>query len=190
MRQLAGLVATCVVATAPAFAQEAREAPGSVTEARPTARFRGEPTTGLAPLVVRFEDRSLADATTWLWDFGDGATSTKYDPRHRYEEAGSYTVTLTITGPGWTDTRTRTDYITVLPAIQAAFVASPTVGQAPLRVEFTDTSIGIVTSRLWSFGDGQTSTEEHPVHVYDQAGTPVPSRTTVAPKSPSNATAG
>jgi PKD repeat protein len=43
----------------------------------------------------------------------------------------------------------------LLPA--AGFTASPTLGQAPLLVTFTDTSAGYVTNRLWNFGDGATT---------------------------------
>lgn len=50
---------------------------------------------------------------TYLWDFGDGNTSTEENPSHTYELAGSYTVTLTITDTGFTGTKTKVDYITV-----------------------------------------------------------------------------
>ncbi len=53
----------------------------------------------------------------------------------------------------------------------ADFAANRTSGKAPLAVAFTDTSTGSPTAWTWSFGDGTTSTEQHPVHLYDLPGT-------------------
>lgn len=56
-------------------------------------------------------------------------------------------------------------------APNADFSASPTSGTAPLTVQFTDLSTGNITSRLWNFGDGQTSAATNPSHIYQNAGT-------------------
>ena len=48
----------------------------------------------------------------------------------------------------------------------AVFVANPTSGRSPLRVQFTDQSTGNPTSWYWSFGDGATSANQNPVHTY------------------------
>jgi PKD repeat protein len=53
----------------------------------------------------------------------------------------------------------------------ASFTASPGSGQAPLPVQFTDTSTGAPTSWAWDFGDGTTSTAQNPAHTYPTAGT-------------------
>jgi PKD repeat protein len=53
-------------------------------------------------LVVSFTNTSGGD-TDWLWDFGDGATSTQQNPDHTYLEAKDYVVRLTVSGPGGTD---------------------------------------------------------------------------------------
>ena len=50
------------------------------------------------------------------------------------------------------------------------FVGVPTEGDAPLSVQFTDKSLGIPTSWAWEFGDGGTSTEKNPLHVYEKPG--------------------
>jgi PKD repeat protein len=53
----------------------------------------------------------------------------------------------------------------------ANFSGSPTTGETPLTVNFTDTSTGSPTSWAWAFGNGSTSTAQHPSHVYTVAGT-------------------
>ncbi len=53
----------------------------------------------------------------------------------------------------------------------AAFSASPTSGNVPLNVTFTDKSTGTPTSWKWSFGDGTNSTVQNPTHKYTKAGT-------------------
>jgi PKD repeat protein len=61
----------------------------------PQAEFGGTPTEGPAPLDVHFTDLSTDAPTSWLWDFGDGATSTLQHPSHTYAAAGVYDVSLT-----------------------------------------------------------------------------------------------
>jgi PKD repeat protein len=140
------------------------------------AQFVGDPTNGDTDLTVYFTDLSTGNPTSWLWDFGDTGTSTAQDPSHTYTAAGTYTVSLTATGPGGSDTETKVDYIEVTepatppPAPEADFSGSPTSGNAPLNVDFTDQSNGIVTSWSWTFGDGGTSTAENPSHTYTSAG--------------------
>ncbi len=48
-----------------------------------------------APFTVQFFDMSV-NATSWLWNFGDGATSTEQDPEHTYTKIGTYSVSLTV----------------------------------------------------------------------------------------------
>ncbi|CAG0937263.1 partial Collagenase ColH, partial [Thermoflexales bacterium] len=74
------------------------------------AAFSASPLSGTAPLVVTFTNQSTGDYTDWLWDFGDGVSSTQANPTHTYA-AGTYTLSLQITGPGGTDILTRTNYI-------------------------------------------------------------------------------
>jgi hypothetical protein len=66
----------------------------------PTPNFSASPATGAAPLAVQFTNLTtnpLGSVFTWLWEFGDGKTSTEVNPRHVYEFAGSYDVTMTAT---------------------------------------------------------------------------------------------
>ena len=55
----------------------------------PTASFTASPVSGTAPLQVGFTDTSGGEATSWLWDFGDGVTSTSQNPSHTYTSPGS-----------------------------------------------------------------------------------------------------
>jgi PKD repeat protein len=154
----------------------------SVTDPPPVADFTGSPTSGVAPLNVNFSDSSTGVISTWSWTFGDGGTSTAQNPSHTYTSAGTYTVSLTVTGPGGSDTLTRTNYISVSePPPVAGFTGTPTSGLAPLNVNFSDTSSGAITTWSWTFGDGGTSTVQNPSHTYTAVGTYTVSLTVTGP---------
>jgi PKD repeat protein len=76
------------------------------------ADFAAGPRSGIAPLTVAFTNLSVG-ATSYLWNFGDGQTSTVTQPTNTFALAGSYTVSLTATGPLGTNTLTCTNYIVV-----------------------------------------------------------------------------
>jgi PKD repeat protein len=141
--------------------------------APPLADFAASPVSGTLPLTVTFTDLSLNDPTGWGWDFGDGATSQTQHPSHAYVSTGTYTVTLTASNALDADTRSRLSYITVMApqAPEAYFSADPTSGPVPLTVTFTDLSLGAPTGWLWDFGDGGSSTEQHPEYTYYTPGT-------------------
>ncbi|SVE35080.1 uncharacterized protein METZ01_LOCUS487934, partial [marine metagenome] len=110
---------------------------------------------GDAPLVVQFTADISGPVVERLWSFGDGGASTGANPVHMYTVAGTYTVTLTVSGPGGADSYTAVDYITVgeqqIPPI-ANFTATPVLGVVPLTVNFTNLSSGDITGYNWSFG--------------------------------------
>jgi len=83
------------------------------------ADFSAIPTSGPAPLIVSFSDQSMGTVSSWNWNFGDGTTSNEQNPSHTYTDPGTYTVSLTVTGPGGSDTETKADYITVRSASKA-----------------------------------------------------------------------
>jgi len=141
----------------------------------PVASFSATPTSGNAPLNVAFSDTSGGSPNSWDWSFGDGTSnSTTKNPVHTYSTAGQYTVSLTVQNAAGSNSVARSSYINVANALRtpvANFSVSPTSGNAPLNVSFTDTSTGMPTSWSWSFGDGTpSSTEPNPVHTYSKAG--------------------
>jgi PKD repeat protein len=133
------------------------------------AGFTATPVAGLAPLTVAFTDTSEGDPTSWVWDFGDGSSSTRQSPLHTYTPSGVYSVVLRVSDGSDSGTRTRTNYITVTsPGVD--FAGRPAVGVAPLTVTFTDLSTTNPSSWLWDFGDGGTSTLQAPSHTYEAVG--------------------
>ncbi|MSR63650.1 MAG: PKD domain-containing protein, partial [Planctomycetes bacterium] len=137
----------------------------------PLADFEATPRSGSCPLSVAFDDLSEGEVTSWSWDFGDGQSSSSFAPVHLYDACGSYTVALTVSGPNGTHTLTRPDFvIAALQPPQAGFSALPTLGAAPLDVQFADLTTGQVTAWSWDFGDGQVSSEASPLHRYEAEG--------------------
>ncbi|MDD3951619.1 MAG: PKD domain-containing protein [Desulfobacterales bacterium] len=62
----------------------------------PVANFTADVNAGPIPLTIRFTDTSTENPSAWLWDFGDGQTSTKQNPVHTYTLPGNHTVTLSV----------------------------------------------------------------------------------------------
>lgn len=133
----------------------------------PVAEFRPvEP--GCMPLTIQFENTS-AYSNTFLWEFGDGAVSNKPNPEYTYYEPGTYKIKLTAWGDGGTDTYSTINDVWVLP--NAYFEIAPRfVYVNDQEVHFFNLSDnGDVY--LWDFGDGSTSGEMSPTHLYTREGT-------------------
>ncbi|MDZ7263665.1 MAG: discoidin domain-containing protein [candidate division KSB1 bacterium] len=71
---------------------------------RLAAGILADPTVGFGPLTVQFVNRTIGNAEKYLWDFGDGTTSTEKNPTHTYTEPGRYSVSLTSSGPDGSNT--------------------------------------------------------------------------------------
>jgi len=76
----------------------------------PVAKFTAAPLYGPPPLTVAFTDQSPL-ATSWLWDFGDGGSSTDQNPTYIYNNPGVYNIKLTVTDPNGTDTEVKNYYV-------------------------------------------------------------------------------
>ncbi|MDY0078665.1 MAG: PKD domain-containing protein, partial [Bacteroidales bacterium] len=108
---------------------------------------------------------------TWFWEFGDGGTSIQQNPSYMYAEPGEYTVTLTATGIGVNQCQSSISKpIFINDAPIADFgVANSCLGENTL---FTDQSVslyGIIETWAWDFGDGNTSIEQNPEHLFADA---------------------
>jgi len=126
-----------------------------------------------AGVPIQFTDQSNANGgtiTSWNWNFGDGSTSTAFNPTHAYSSAtGSpYTVNYTVTtSAGCTDTYSA--QVTVLPAPVPAFTSNTVCVGSPTA--FTNNTVSGV-SYNWDFGDGSaSSTATNPTHIYPAANT-------------------
>lgn len=141
----------------------------------PVALFDYSPRTNLvAPVTLTFRNLST-NATNYLWETGDGQSSTSEEVTLSIRKAGTYSMTLTAKGEGGSDTYSETIYVdepAVAPsATVAGFTYSPSQNlTAPVRITFTNTSKNADNYR-WDFGDGTTSTEANPVKEYTKAGT-------------------
>lgn len=125
-----------------------------------------------------FTDASFlpsGNIASWSWDFGDPAsgvnnTSVLQNPKHIFSAPGTYTVTLTVTAAsGCVGSKTLTAF--VFPGPVANFSYSP-VSPALITdiVQFTDLSGGSPSQWWWSFGDGDSSLAQNPVHSYADIG--------------------
>ncbi|AKB43540.1 PKD domain-containing protein [Methanosarcina vacuolata] len=136
----------------------------------PVANFSSNVTSGKAPLSVKFTDKSTEIPTKWNWSFGDGKASTQQNPEHQYSKAGMYTVTFTASNAAGSNTTTKENYMKVTGKTVANFTSNVTRSHVPLTVQFTDFSQN-ATGWNWDFGDGTSSSDQSPVHVYFPAGT-------------------
>ncbi|MBW8049825.1 MAG: PKD domain-containing protein [Cytophagales bacterium] len=128
---------------------------------------------GCHPYTVYFSNISCG-VVSYLWNFGDGDTSTVENPVHTFTNLSAipdtvYAVTLIVTDSSGNQDST-THYVTVFPKPIAGFIADTISDSFPLTVTFFNTSAG-ANSFIWDFGDGDTSSQQNPVHTYDSATT-------------------
>ena len=120
--------------------------------AAPTANFTATPVSGTAPLTVNFTSTSSGTIDTYAWDFGDGTTSTVANPSKVYSVPGTYTVVLTVTGPGGSNTITKGNVITVssAPAASAGILSGSLTSASSGTIDLT--SIGSSDWVQWPTG--------------------------------------
>lgn len=125
-------------------------------------------------MTLSFMDFSAPGVDSWYWNFGDGQTSTEQSPTITYAEPGVYLTSLTVEDAeaNCTNTYTMLVWADTLAyysgTCQALFI--PQV--SGLEVSFHDLSFPFgALSYAWDFGDGNTSSEQYPVHQYVQPGT-------------------
>ena len=148
-----------------------------IVHASPDIQFSSSDTTGCFPLTIQFTDKSSPGdgiISSWLWDFGDGDTSALQNPSHTYFSQGNYNVSLQVRNDrGCIQSLTRLNYIKLNNGVKAAFnLGSVTTCKPPTPVSFSNMSTGTGTlSYQWFFGDGTSSSQANPTHLYTTAGT-------------------
>ena len=130
---------------------------------------------GCVPLNVQFSDSTLSHdlIASWEWDFGDGSTSSIQNPVHTYNSPSSYTVKLKVeTESGCVAQLIMEDLIKVSEPAQTSFTVSDTATCPSNPVVFTDisTSIETIDYWIWNFGDGSSSTQQNPSHLFEDTG--------------------
>jgi gliding motility-associated-like protein len=132
------------------------------------------PATGCAPYTAVFENESLGGAD-FLWDFGDGNTSTDPNPTHTYQQPGTYVVRLTANDPNTCNLTDNTTFtITVFGNPTADFTVAPQPPVTNTPIVFTNLSSSDAVRFKWVFGDGDSlvTTSRGPVnHEYNMTGT-------------------
>ena len=108
------------------------------------AAFTSDVNTGVAPLAVTFTDLSTGSPTSWLWDFGDGGTSTDQNPVHVFEYYGTSTVTMTASNASYSDTATGYVYMSAGPRLARIHGTAILDGNFTINSDFIITGHGVV----------------------------------------------
>lgn len=117
-------------------------------------------------------DSGLVDTHTFLWDFGDGTTSTEANVEHIYSKNGVFPISMVVMDDDYgSDTLTQTIMVTnVTPALGATLLTPDSLYQSiiilPLDVEGAKEG----NTFLWDFGDGDTTKTSMPTHAYNESG--------------------
>jgi len=140
----------------------------------PVASILNMPQRGCAPLLCDFTPSVVTSDSiaSYFWEFGDGSTSSLMNPSHTYD-AGVYDVRLIITTvKGCTDTVVYIGGVKAGVKPHPNFSASPTNACAITPVVFTNLTPASdsVDQWMWTFGDGTSSTQENPQHLYIDTG--------------------
>jgi PKD repeat protein len=155
--------------------------PGNQNRA-PIAQFVASSTQGSAPLSINFDASASTDEgsiAAFNWDFGDGTKTSGISSSHTFEQAGTFTVRLTVTDNQGLSDNAET-LIQVLGADgnippTASFTTSNTTGEAPLSISFDASASadadGSIVSFSWNFGDGNTAAGALVEHSFLTAGT-------------------
>jgi PKD repeat protein len=133
----------------------------------PTAAFMADTQIACVNSMIQFEDMSSDNTKRILWQFegGSPATSTDANPTVLYEQTGTFNVTLIATNALGRDTLEEQMYITIEDVPESGFSFT----RNGFEITFINESTS-ATSYSWDFGDGNTSTDEAPVHTYQQDG--------------------
>jgi PKD repeat protein len=137
----------------------------------------GSPVSGLAPLVVSFSGSTSGGTGLYAfdWDFGDGSShSPLQNPTHTYALGGAYTAMLKVTdSAGATASASVAVSVAHNCSLACTAIVPPVVavGQAgSFSASATPYDCAGSVAYLWTFGDGQSSTQQSPSHTYATPG--------------------
>lgn len=122
------------------------------------------------PYLLHFTDFSQGNVNSWSWTFGDGMASAEQNPSHHYNSPGAYEVCLIIQNTNSDCIDSICEFIMVGDSICNADFSWYADDDDPMKIIFTDQSIGDINYWLWDFGDEQISEEQSPAHVYNFEG--------------------
>lgn len=126
----------------------------------------------VAPQRINFVNNS-SNSVSFQWDFGDGNTSTQYNPIIFYDVAKNYTVKLTATSDKGCVASSSMNIPVAFGKIKSDYSAAAFTGCIPFDPKFKNNStpVGAKFDYLWDFGDGTKSTLENPNKTYSKIGT-------------------
>ena len=136
----------------------------------PIADFEASTYESCGPTTVSFTNRSFSAflGMSYVWDFGNGDSSSLANPTISYTQPGLYEVQLiTYNEYECSDTISRT--INIIPQATALFSSDQTLTCSGYDLHFTDLSTN-ATMWNWTFGDGTSSTDANPTHAYSNPG--------------------
>lgn len=143
--------------------------------------FGASQTVGIAPLAVDFDASGSRftgkEIASYEWEFLGPERQIQRQVSDRaqtsfvFQSAGNYTARLTLVATDGTRVTDEQPIIVNPESLLAAITASRTIGAAPLAISFDSASSrGQIVRREWTFGDGSTSAETAPMHVFQKAG--------------------
>ncbi|MBN4065830.1 PKD domain-containing protein [Candidatus Amoebophilus asiaticus] len=133
----------------------------------PIASFNAASVICIDSANVAFSNISTGVNLNYSWDFGDGDSSSMPDPSHLYLAVDTYTVNLVVSDDiGCTDTATQNINVIDFQSDFTFSVDCDSIAYPFTKITFTDLTFPYATGWLWDFGDGNTSIQQNPVHIY------------------------
>ena len=121
--------------------------------------------------TVSFMPEFEGDSILYIWDFGDGNVSDLQNPVHTYEVGGMYDVCLLVLDPLTGCTSVTCEMVLVGEGQNLSFTSWFSYEfESESEVQFIEGSIGNAVNYYWEFGDGTTSTLQHPMHNFSESG--------------------
>lgn len=119
--------------------------------------------------TFKLTDNSKGPIVKWSWDLGDGNKSSERNLEHKYNKSGTYSVSLVVENEFGTKDTIVTQ-VNAKDKLSAFYSADILGGKAPLTVTFKNRSFGDAVKYIWNFGDGKSSMEENPTHIFTSPG--------------------